>query len=649
MYSHRKPGTPIPSDWTVEPIQEIQTPETRIGAHSDKPSGYTGNFPTPLMEPTEQERERLEGEEYKTTIDRYVDLVHRISDKFNTINTILAERKKGFFIRLDPVLYPAVSDAVKFYTENSDDDYIDQNIYDKARSDLGDITDIELEKIRVSIRTGAPAGTRADTPIGGAVAVQQQIDKKRKTNVILLAFLALLKYISDWVFALSVIKAAMRFFGASRESRKDMLTNMGIVETRDRAFDSPDESTITRSKTSSTAPEDADIIVSNAQVIVQYVIDIVRGDEVAIESSIPDPNAFLIDEILLPMRKQFTDVVELSQPFVDDLDVRGIGRGSTSYIPESIPYPIQPRILSEHIRPILQEDFLNDIDGNLSRIIRILQGWYLDPRTYCCLVNALGGIHTLVPKWLRALQFGLSYGIAEIDLSQQALVGKITNLLNLIVQGILGSIISHLHSFVHGVLSKKEHQLMSSILNSASKFAQCAPLDVLVSEYAVYFNNLLARLDTYLNSLTSKLMISSSYYEGAISNIERRQKLVKLLNLIDLFIDAWESTYVCSQQGTISINGREVGAGADDGATGIGGATIDQLALTNPDLQRAIQGGEFKPPVSKEEMLTFLKTKLTLPDTDIAAINAIYNDKALLLSCASGTSSAMLDVIRRQL
>jgi len=669
-YAHRKPGSPIHSGETFTPHTDIPVPEKKVGAHPAKPGGYDGTYPVPLEEAEDLATHRTEVEEAKERVEAYEEIILSVQKKFEDIDHVSAEQKKGFFVRFDPKLYPRVSSAVAFYTDAQEDDYIDEKTYAKAKADLEQAATVELDRVRQSIRTGADVdgNIQADTPYGGATSLQQQADDIRGFNVSLMAFKQLLGYFADWLFSLGVIKAAMRFFGygkyrnasgARRETLNEMLRKMRIPGFMVQGRDGRWEDRLARKDLDITIPGDTEHIVSHAEILMSYVIGVIQGDEVAIEAHIPNPTPFLLDRILLPMKKEFVNVTALTETFIDTTAIRDISRGSSAYIPESVPYNRQAIVLTRNIRPLLQEEFLQRLDGNLARILRILQGWYLDPRTYCCLVNALGGIGSLVPKWLHALRFGLWFGVAQIDLELSGLTRKITNLLNLIVQGILGVIVMHLHSFASGWLSAKEHELMGSILNSSSKFVQCAPFDVLVSEYTQYFRGLLSQLRAHVSDFTGKLMISMDHYDLTVSLLEKRQRTAKLLGILDLFIDAWQMGYICTDRGVVSTAAdsdilrdepgdggvEDVGAGDGDAA----GATDVFEVAQDEDTWEEGRTGQLRPLVSKEEMVTFLSTKLDLPNAFVDDVGALYDDPTALQGCLAGFSQTRLSIYREQI
>jgi len=661
-FAHRKPGSPIPSTESYTPRVEPEHPDQRIGSHPEKIGGYTGTFSTPVEESEELALQKTEREEFEAKLKAYEERILAVQNKFNDIDDLVMEQKKGFYIRFDPALYPRVSSAVQFYTKRIEDDYIDEETYAMAKADLEEATTLELERARDAIRTGAEPGTTTDTPQGGSSSLQQQIDKNRSFNVFLLAFKQILGYLSDWFFSLGVIKAARRFFrsgkyknssGAKRERLNEMLAQMGIPGHMVKGPDGRWEDLSARDELNIQDPGDLDSITSHAETLMRYVIGVVQDDEVAIEAHIPNPMPFLIDRILLPMKKEFFNVAELTETFIDTDAVRNIGQGSSAYIPESVPYNRQALIVTKTVRPLFQEDFLQRLDGNLARIIRILQGWYLDPRTHCCLINALGGISSLVPKWLHALRFGLWFAVAQIDLEFSGLTKKIMNILNLIVQGILGAIVMHLHSFASGFLSSKEHELMGSILNSSSKFMQCAPFDVLVSEYTQYFRGLLSQLRAYFSSLSGQLSISMDHYDQAVSLLEKRQRVVKLLKILDLFIDAWQMGYICSDQGIVSTAGGQDPLQEDIFAdiieTGSTGSTDISDVAREEGQSEEESTGAFRPVVSKEEMVTFLKTKLDLPDAFVTEAEALYDNPSSLKGCTKGFSPAALEIYRAQI
>jgi len=662
-YAYRKPGNPIPGDESYAFREKPDEPDRRIGAHAEKIGGYPGNFPTPLEESSEIKQQNAERAEFDKKVKAYEAQILAIQQKFIDIEDLTTTQKKGFYIRFDAKLYPHVSNAVKFYTDHREDDYIDEDTYARAKTDIETAVSLELERTRDTIRTGAEPGAvdGIETPRGGVNSIKEQIEKKRAFNVFLMAFKQILGYLVDWVFSLGVIKAARSFFrsgkyrnasGARKETLNEILEQMGISGHMVKGSDGRWDDISSRDELNIKEPGDLDRITPHAEKLLRYVVGVIQEDEVAIVSHIPNPTPFLIDQTLLPMKKEFFNVVEITETFIDTDAIRNIGQGSSAYIPESVPYDRQANIITTTVQPLFQEEFLQRLDDNLARILRILQGWYLDPRTYCCLLNALGGIGSLVPKWLHALRFGLHFAIAQIDFEMAGISKKITNILNLIVQGILGSIVMHLHSFAAGYLSKNEHELMGSILNSSSKFLQCAPFDVLVSEYTQYFRGILSQLRVFISALTGKLLISMDHYDQTVTLLEKRHRMVKLLDILDLFIDAWQMGYICGDRGIVIAGQQDAIQNIDvteDTVTGITGSTTISDAAKDDDRQDEIQTGEFQPLISKEEMITFMKTKLDLPDTFIDDASKLYDDPSTLKGCAGGFSPTVLTTYKLQI
>ncbi|GAH05675.1 unnamed protein product, partial [marine sediment metagenome] len=147
---------------------------------------------------------------------------------------------------------------------------------------------------------------------------------------------------------------------------------------------------------------------------------------------------------------------------------------------------------------LLHGEYLEELDRILGRIIKILHGWYLDPRTYCCLINAFGGINQAVPEWLRTIKYVLAAGMIFCELEMDLNEKKLTNILNLLVTSAIGSIINSLGNFLKGWVKKNEVKFMKSFLAEKSKFMKCLPFDQLITEFGFFFDEMINDLEHLL-------------------------------------------------------------------------------------------------------------------------------------------------------
>ena len=629
-FSYRKPLSVIPSlDSFLEKGSDEDPSKTSInqgtvGAHDGAPIGYPGSIGAPLVEDPEVKKEREEQELFNKKIEDTVALIKAIDGKFKEIQRQSDEiNKDTFYIRFDTSLYPGVAESVSFYTDGISENYISWDTYKKAKQELRSIYDEQLKEVRDSSQT-------TSTTKPGISSVLSQKKKKKKKTVIRLAFEAILSELVKWFYSIPVVKAASSFFRSSRAStrkleQKEMLDALGIPN---------DIREIDGELINFESLKTDDAKSERAITLLDYVIDCVKGDEQYISANIPFPELILMDEMLLPMEEEFYLATELTSPFISDPEVRAIGANSATHNPDSMPYARQSILLSRAIRPVFQESFLQNLDGNLARILRILQGWYLDPRTYCCLINIMGGISRVTPKWLYALRFNLKYSIALLDLEHMTIRDSMKNILNLIVQSIVGGIIMHLHSFARGYLSKKEHELLASILDSSSKFARCAPYDVLVQEFKVQADAMVNQLAALANNLTSKLMFSVKRFETGIGICEKRLALRQTVDLLDIFINTWEVGYICGNDG---FNESGLDSREEDrkpiisSLKDLSEAEQRELLVSTGTLTK-----DMKAPVSKDEMTTFLKNNLGLNDNVVSKVSRIYDNPTELAACIAG-------------
>ena len=111
--------------------------------------------------------------------------------------------------------------------------------------------------------------------------------------------------------------------------------------------------------------------------------------------------------------------------------------------------------------------------------------------------------------------------------------------------------------------------------------------------------------------------------------------------------------YICSDQGIVSAVGGQDPLQEDIFAdvieTGSTGST-DISEVAQEEGQREEEStGAFRPAVSKEEMVTFLKTKLDLPDAFVTEAEALYDNPSSLKGCTKGFSPAAMEIYRAQI
>jgi len=652
-FSYRKPLSVIPSsDGFLEKATEEAASRTNInpgtiGAHGNAPIGYPGSIGTPLTEDPEVKKEREEQEIFDQKIIDTIALIKGIDGKFKEIQRQSDEiNKNDFYIRFDANKYPDVSLAVTFYTNQETNNYISWSTYKKAKEELRQIYDEQVLETRQASQNSPSSGS-----VSGLASILSEKKKKKKKQMYSAAFRAILKDLIKWFYSRPPIKiiydiAKRLFLSISKQDDSKKLiqeeanalveigisSDIRIIDDEIVDFDYLRNSSDAKSERATT--------------LLDYVIDCVKGDEQYIAANIPFPELILMDEMLLPMQEEFYLATELTSPFISDPEVRAIGANSATHNPDSMPYARQSVLLSRAIRPVFQESFLKSLDGSLARILRILQGWYLDPRTYCCLINIMGGLSKVTPKWLYALRFNLKYSIALLDLEHMTIRDSMKNILNLIIQSIVGGIIMHLHAFARGYLNKKEHELLASILDSSSKFARCAPYDVLVQEFKVQADAMVNQLAALANNLTGKLMISVNRFETGIGIAEKRLALRQTVDLLDIFINSWEVGYICSSSGF-----NESGLDYKDDERKPVLSSLDQLTDAEKKeffVKTGAVTTDMLPPVSKEEMITFLKTSIGAPENVVSEVARIYENPTELASCIAGFTDNQISIYKSE-
>lgn len=661
-YGRRKDKSRIIGSDIFKASEDIQRPVDKIGVYASSDgrlSGTSGSYATVLNEPEKTSVKNKEDVDFNKKKEEATKLVLSIQSKFEEIQDIIEEQTVGFFIRFDSSLYPDVSNAVRFYSDRQYDNYIDQSSYDRALADRKKITQQQYDLINQSISNTDIENGEPTLSNYGSSGVVRQIDKQKKINVIILAFKQLLALILDWFYSTPVVGAALGFFFKSREHANTVLNRMGITGNLE-LIDGQWQDVTSRTEISDDEVTSDDRVASNADILLKYVMDVVLENESYIEANIPNPNAYIILDLMSSLQTQFVDAVELTTGFLDDEGVRAIGRTSMLHVPLSPINTPSSRYLSTHLEPIFQEEFLRSLDSSLERILRVLQGWYLDPRTYCCLINALGGISSLVPKWLYTLRFGIQIAKSGIALDIQDLLDRSTNLLNLIVQGIIGAIVSQLYYVLNGFASAKEHELMMSILDQESELVKCLPFDVLVSEFRIAFQDMLSKLRSKVGELSGRLMISAQYSDQVITLLERKMRLDRLLQLMDAFIATWEFGYICSDNERV-VDFQDPLFNTKDLPDGLAldlrtrAAILGSLnQLPSEDKKRlGIEsipiGSRMVPPVSVDEITNFLTNRLKLDDDTVQAVKNIYSDDTMLQECLNGLSNGTLQSYKSQI
>lgn len=637
-FEYRKPISKLKSsDPFVDRIPDVDGSDQKAigsaGVNSGSPLGYPGNSSNPLEEPPDDKQSREEQEKFEETLEQVKNTILSIDDKFRRIDEQNNKINDTFFIRFDPALYPDISLAVIFYTNGEHRNYISWSTYLKAKNEQ-----IELYNRQKSELTASSQHTSSGISPGQS-SIQSVKKRAKQKSVWQLAFQVLLPQLIKWFYSRPVIKSVMGFFNKSGESSKSkidvqqMLEDVGIAA---------DLRVIDGELINFEDLRSDEARTERSTALMDYVMDCIKGNEIYLEANIPFPEAILMDEWLLSMKEEFYIATELTHSFIDDSRVRAIGTNSAIFNPDSMPYARQSIILSKALRPILQDDFLNKLDGNLSRILRILQGWYMDPRTYCCLINIMGGISKVVPRWLYAIRFNLKASIILLDLEHLTISDSLKNILNMIVQGIIGSIVMHLHAYVRGWLSKKEHELLASILDSSSKLARCLPYEMLVQEFKIQADYLVNRLYALVNSLSGRLMVSVDRFDDGISIMERRLALRQVVDLLDIFINTWEVGYVCGQ----ASFSEELGRPEEEERRPIIGSLDDVPEQQRYELN--IKNGAFRPPLSKEEMVTFLKDHIKLNEDTISSIANIYDNPQEIESCMAGFSSNQISIYKTE-
>jgi len=555
-------------------------------------------------------------------------LIKSIDNKFNNIEKLINDCVQ-FYILFDPDKYPLVSDAVSFFSDGKKSNFIDWNTYTKAKNNYF----VELKRIGKQYSKTM----REDGPT--VMSITQQADKLKKTNVILLAFKVLLEHLEKWFWGLPIVKQICKIKIAGKRLFK--------CDKKRSAYTGRDgQLYIPKSYVSSSSLQDAELLVSSAKYILEYVRGAASEEEEYIEAEWgKNKQIFLISYLIEPIKMVFTNSAHIASGITNDEKVTDIGSQSLFYSPEFQAATAKISADSKDLDLLLHGEYLEELDRILGRIIKILHGWYLDPRTYCCLINAFGGINRAVPEWLKTIKYVLGAGMIFCELERDLNEKKLTNILNLLITSATGSIVNSLGNFLKGWVKKNEIKFMRSFLINKSKFMKCLPFDQLITEFGFFFDEMINDLEHLLRQYTEYLTVSNLNFGIYIGNIERKQRLQILYEFIDRFTNAWEWGYICSENISKSDIRSTIDKKKYDPPRTNADVTIyDKDPDGNFTLEKAIT----QPSVSKSEANYFLKHILNADQTVIDEVMAIYDDPNQIAKCIEGWESQDIEILRSQ-
>jgi len=579
--------------------------------------------------PAEMSKKR-DAEDRKSKINSAKQLIESIDDKFNDIEKLINDSVSTFYILFDPDKYPLVSDAVSFFSDERKNNFIDWDIYAKAKTNYF----IELKRVGKQyseiMQDGGPT----------AMSITQQTAKVKKTNVILLAFKVLLEHLEQWFWGLPIIKQVCKIKVLGKrlfkceQKRSDYTGRDGQLY-------------IPKSHVSSSSLADAELLVSNAKYVLEYVRGAASGEEEYIEAEWgKNKQVFLIGYLLEPVKMVFTNSAHIASGVTDDDRITAIGSQSLFYSSELQKATAKISMDTKDLDLLLHGKYLEELDRILGRIIKILHGWYLDPRTYCCLINAFGGINRAVPEWLRTIKYVLGAGMIFCELEMDLNEKKLTNILNLLITSATGSIINSLGNFLRGWTRQNEIKFMKSFLADKSKFMRCLPFDQLITEFGFFFDEMINDLEHLLRQYTEYLTISNLNFGIYVYDLERKQRLQVLYEFVDRFINAWDWGYLCSDRTSRSdVRSTVDRKKYDPPMVEADVTTYDR----DPDGSFTAEKSAMQPIVSKSEANYFLRHVLNVEQDVIDEVMTLYEDPDQIANCLEGWGTQDVEILKRQI
>lgn len=576
---------------------------------------------------------KREAEKRLSKINSAKQLIKSIDNKFNDIekliNDSVSPEDAQFYILFDPSKYPLVSDAVSFFSDGEKNNFINWDTYTKAKSNYF----AELRRIGNQYSKMM----REDGPT--AMSVMQQTAKIKKTNVILLAFKVLLEHLEKWFWGLPIIKQICKIKVVGKRLFK--------CEKKRSAYTGRDgQLYIPKSHVSSSSLQDAELLVSNAKYILEYVRGAASEEEHYIEAEWgKNKQVFLISYLIEPVKMVFTNSAHIASGITNDKEITNIGSQSLFYSSEFQAATAKISADAKDLDLLLHGEYLEELDRILGRTIKILHGWYLDPRTYCCLINAFGGINRAVPEWLRTIKYVLGAGMIFCELERDLNEKKLTNILNLLITSAIGSIVNSLGNFLKGWVRKNEIKFMNSFLINKSKFMRCLPFDQLITEFSFFSDEMINDLEHLLRQYTEYLTISNLNFGIYINNVERKQRLQVLYEFVDRFTSAWDWGYICSENTSKSdIRSTVDRKKYDPPKTKDDVVTYDK----DPDGGFTSEKVVIQPSVSKSEANYFLKHVLNADQVVVDEVMAIYDDPSQIAKCMEGWTEGDIQNLKKQ-
>ena len=578
--------------------------------------------------PAEINKKR-EAEKRAAKINSAKQLIKSVDDKFNDIDKLISDSVFSFYILFDPDKYPLVSDAVSFFSDGQKNNFIDWNIYNKAKDNYF----VELR------RTGEQYSKAMRDDGSTVMSITQQSAKIKKTNVILLAFKVLLEHLEKWFWGLPIVKQICKI--------KVLGKRLFRCENKRSTYTGRDgQLYIPKSHVSSSSLQDAELLVSNAKYILEYVRGAASDEEQYIEAEWgKNKQVFLISYLLEPTKMVFTNSAHIASGVTNDDRITAIGSQSLFYSSELQKATAKISADSKDLDLLLHGEYLEELDRILGRIIKILHGWYLDPRTYCCLINAFGGINRAVPEWLKTIKYVLGAGMIFCELEMDLNEKKLTNILNLLITSAIGSIINSLGNFLKGWAKKSEIKFMKSFLANKSKFMRCLPFDQLITEFGFFFDEMINDLEHLLRQYTEYLTVSNLNFGIYVNDIERKQRLQILYEFTDRFISAWDWGYICSENTSKS----DIRSTADKKKYDPPKTETDVTAYDKSlDGSFTIEKAVTQPFVSKSEANYFLKHVLNVDQAVIDEVMTIYEDPDQIAKCMEGWNFQDIEILKKQ-
>jgi hypothetical protein len=150
-------------------------------------------------------------------------------------------------------------------------------------------------------------------------------------------------------------------------------------------------------------------------------------------------------------------------------------------------------------------------------------------------------------------------------------------------------------------------------------------------------------------------MISLDYYDRSLALIERRTRLNVLVKVLDVFIESWQVGYICADHNRVSDNSEDIIFTGDIPPTRASAlssrrAIVGSLRDVGEDGSALnIDVNSMTPPVSKDEMISFLDKKLNLDKDIINEVASIYDDPGQLDACVSAFSEDRMSSYKEQI